>query len=96
MLSRISQTSFLRSRAGRDRQWSRGPGETSAEIAVALERDTRHANYYVKALETLGLAESDDDSWQLTEEGSEIASVDSREVALAEVMIANQLLVSWR
>ena len=67
--------------------------ETSAEIAAALERDTRHANYYLKALETLGLAESDDDSWQLTEEGSEIASVDSREIALAEVMIAHPLLV---
>lgn len=70
--------------------------ETSAEIAVALERDTRHANYYLKALETLGLAESDEDTWQLTEEGAEVASVDTREIALSEVMVANPLLVSWR
>jgi hypothetical protein len=69
--------------------------ESISDVAVAAGADKRHAGYYLVALSIVGLLESDDGNWTLTDEGIEVVSSDSPHDALRNVMVETPLVVAW-
>jgi predicted transcriptional regulator len=69
--------------------------ESISDVAIAAGADKRHAGYYLSALSIIGLLESDEGNWSLTEEGIEVVAAESPRDALRNVMVETPLMLAW-
>jgi Protein of unknown function DUF262/Protein of unknown function (DUF1524) len=69
--------------------------ESVSDVAVAATADKRHAGYYLSALSIIGLVDSDEGNWSLSDEGLEVYSSENPKEFLRGVMRENALMVAW-
>lgn len=69
--------------------------ETTSDIAIAATAETRHTTYYLTALSIVGLIESDEGAWQVTEEGAELLSSEDSKLAMRRALLDSPLMIAW-
>jgi hypothetical protein len=69
--------------------------EITSDIAIAAAAETRHTTYYLTALSIIGLIESDEGAWQVTEEGAELLTSDDLNLAMRRAILDSPLMIAW-
>lgn len=69
--------------------------ESVSDVAAAVGADKRHVGYYLSALSIVGLLDSEDGNWTVTEEGIETIASEEPRISMKDVLLESPLMVAW-